>query len=349
MIDIQNKIFIVSINGTSNSGGVERVVFYLTRVFAGSGQVVIVDKDVINSYWLTRYFSKILPAKIFRACLPMLNALYLIINAKRGDTIISNGYQLIFYPIDYLFVHGNMIGLLRAVFPEQRICLSAIYEFIAGRFAKKIIAVSHNAKLQWQKYYSLENKQFFVVNNCVDCEAFTPLARTHQKIRVLFVGRLDKTKNPIKLLELAQLIENYTDMELHIITNNHEGVENFMNMNNTVIQVGLDFNQIKHEYNKCDILFFPSLYEGFEMVTLEALSSGIPVIGNNVGAVQELHAGDVPGVYIIKEDYITQIREIAENYFNFEKRILIHNEIKKLSSIPSYMEKLKLIMEKDLS
>jgi len=29
-------------------------------------------------------------------------------------------------------------------------------------------------------------------------------------------------------------------------------------------------------------MYFPSIYEGFEMVTLEALSSGLPVVGTDV-------------------------------------------------------------------
>lgn len=344
MNSIQKKIFIVSINGTSNAGGVERVVFYLTKVFSDSGRVIVVDKNTINSYWLTKCFCKILPARLFRALLPILNALYLMVNSSSKDIVVSNGYQLIFYPIDYLFVHGNMVGLLRAVFPEKQICLSAIYEFIAGRFAQKIIAVSHNAKLQWQKYYRLENKQFFVVNNCVDCEAFRPLAREHFKIRVLFVGRLDRTKNPTKLLELASLIENYKDMELHIITNNHEGVANFNDLSNTIIQIGLDFNQIQHEYNKCDVLFFPSLYEGFEMVTLEALSSGIPVVGHNIGAIQELYSAGVDGVYIMEDNIIEQIRNVATLFCDYERRINLHRVICERFSITTYTNNIKAVL-----
>ncbi|MBX9866558.1 MAG: glycosyltransferase family 4 protein [Burkholderiales bacterium] len=344
LVNKQKKIFIVSIHGTSNAGGVERVVFYLARVFANYGQVIIVNKEMIQSYWLTKYFSKILPARLFRAILPILNALYLMGNAKHEDLVVSNGYQLILYPIDYLFVHGNMLGLLRAVFPEQKICLSAIYEFMAGRFAKRIIAVSQNAKLQWQNYYHLENKVIDVVNNCVDSDVFIPQAREHQKIRVLFVGRLDKTKNPVKLLELAKMIEDYADMELHIITNNGDGVANFANLNNTKTQVGLDFSQISHEYNKCDVLFFPSLYEGFEMVTLEALSSGIPVIGNNVGAVRELFVAGVNGVYLMEEDFIEQIRSVAQQFFDYNHRISLHNSICEFFSIPVYMSKIATII-----
>ncbi|WP_139018742.1 glycosyltransferase family 4 protein, partial [Elizabethkingia anophelis] len=83
-------------------------------------------------------------------------------------------------------------------------------------------------------------------------------------------------------------IENNDKYKLSIACNNSNNIELFNGLNNTSIHVGLTTDKMNEFYNSGDIMYFPSKYEGFEMVTLEALSAGIPVIGNDVGAISEL-------------------------------------------------------------
>ena len=41
-------------------------------------------------------------------------------------------------------------------------------------------------------------------------------------------------------------------------------------------------------YKCCDLLLFPSLYEGFGIPCLEAMKCGIPVVGSNKASLKEL-------------------------------------------------------------
>ena len=84
-------------------------------------------------------------------------------------------------------------------------------------------------------------------------------------------------------------------------------------MKNTEVIVGLKYEEMREFYNKGNILYLPSMYEGFEMVTTEALACGLKVIGNNIGAISELYDKKIPNVYILEtKDHFKEIKKIKE-------------------------------------
>ena len=92
-------------------------------------------------------------------------------------------------------------------------------------------------------------------------------------------------------------------------------------------------------------MYFPSMYEGFEMVTLEALSAGVPVLGNHVGAVLELYDRKELGVDIIKSpnnpaDVLAQLKQQAEKYLTFKAKQKLHNFYAEHYGIDAYIHKL---------
>lgn len=60
-----SKSYLVSYNGLSNVGGVERVCYYVSNIMRQKGyDVQVVDKDIIERYWLGKFvaffFGKVL-------------------------------------------------------------------------------------------------------------------------------------------------------------------------------------------------------------------------------------------------------------------------------------------------
>ena len=76
-------------------------------------------------------------------------------------------------------------------------------------------------------------------------------------------------------------------------------------------------NQI---YNACDVLFFPSLEEGFGIPIVEALTVGLPVVASNIEVMEEI-AGDA--AKLVEPDTslsIRGIREVIDNRDEFAQK-----------------------------
>lgn len=292
------RAYIISWNGESAVGGLERVVKYQREILEDYFETRLVTLDDLYSY---KKYSKY---KRFREN-PVINAILMSLYINRisdiDDIIIAHGYNAPFVKADYLFVHGNWWGYENAIgislFDKRRIM--ALLEFFAGKNARKLVAVSHNAQIQWREFYHLFNKEIYIVNNCVNTKWFYPEPKKEKKgLNIIFCGRLTHGKGLERLLELANYIEGKPKYELTIATQSRMNIEMFQGLKNTKVKIGLQFEELRDFYNEGSVMYFPSLYEGFEMVTTESLACGVPVLGNAIGALKELNEKNFPGIEI---------------------------------------------------
>ena len=69
-------------------------------------------------------------------------------------------------------------------------------------------------------------------------------------------------------------------------------------------------------YASCDVFLLPSLYENFPICLLEAMSSGLGVIGTNVGGIPEMITHEENGLIIKPKrtiDIVESVIKLAEN------------------------------------
>ena len=347
MIEKRN-CYLVSYNGLSNAGGVEKVSYYLNKILQKRDfNIILVDKQLIEESFLGKLFGiifKKVPITVFT----LLASFYIRFYKKRDDISITQGFNAPFLKTDYLYVHGTMRGYVESVGQKKTFALRMLFflEKIAIKNAKKILSVSQNAIDEIEKFYTKKQLDYSIVNNGVESDNFFPNISNlpTSQITVLYCGRLDEGKGLSQLLNLAAEAEQDPKIKFLIACNNNCNTDLFRKFNRTQINIGLSSDDMSLFYNKGNILFFPSLYEGFEMVSLEALSSGIPVLGNKVGAVAELKKNNAPGVYII--DYcrpiLKQIREIVDQ--NNDKQYFLHQYYKSRFDIVVYAEKLNKII-----
>jgi glycosyltransferase involved in cell wall biosynthesis len=276
---MKQKIILVSLNGNDNSGGVERVVYYLNSILSEKYPVSILER-------------KGKPQKIDKLIYPLLFSLRLVF--KKNAFVISNSWQSFLYPADFSIHHGTTEGFMRhAGIRSRKSALLAWMEKISAKRAKTVIAVSENCKRELEEIYGISPEKITVLNNFVDERLFYPQNQEkNEKIRILFSGRLEERKGLSKLLELAKTIESTNKYQLKIAVNSDENYGLFANFKNTVILKHLDINAMREFYNSGDVFYFPTKYEGFSMATLEALACGIPVLGSGFAIPEELRRYD---------------------------------------------------------
>jgi len=122
----------------------------------------------------------------------------------------------------------------------------------------------------------------------------------------------------------------------------HEALARKLNIEKSCIFIGrIPHRELPPYYSACDIFVIPSIIEAFGIVTVEAMASGKPVIGTNVGGLRDIVRDGVSGFLVrpknsndIADKIIALIenpklrmemgikgRKIAEENFDINNRI----------------------------
>jgi len=120
----------------------------------------------------------------------------------------------------------------------------------------------------------------------------------------LYVGRVSIEKDLDILSESYKVIhEKYGDKVALVITGNGPYLEKCKEIfpKNTTFTGFKKAEKLAQIYAFCDVFVCPSSTETFGNVVLEAMASGIPVIGADAGGVGEIiYQGRIPGQVIIQ-------------------------------------------------
>lgn len=176
--------------------------------------------------------------------------------------------------------------------------------------ADVIIAISEETKRDIEKFYFIpENKIKVIYQSCDElyyapsdpkkAEMVTAKYSLPEKF-LLYVGTIEERKN---LLTIVKAMKNVKDIPLVVIGNKKtyfNKVKEYMAANGLQNRVIVLENVAHHEmpviYSKASIFIFPSLFEGFGIPIIEALTSKTPVITSKGGCFPE--AGGPSSLYI---------------------------------------------------
>jgi glycosyltransferase involved in cell wall biosynthesis len=220
---------------------------------------------------------------------------------KDYDLVISNNYYGLGYwnptvksCAIYHSTHAGYADALKGVvsardYKELKYYYGHIGDRLAGRHKKKI-AVSHSVKAELSYYYRFRDVD--VVNHGVDTEFFTKIHEVtslRKKWNIpadarvgLFVGRWEPGKG-INILE--EVIKKNRDL-IWILAIGPSACP--LQAENARVIQDADPGTLRELYSLSDFLLFPSLYEGFGLVLIEAIACGLPVICTAVGVAKEL-------------------------------------------------------------
>lgn len=174
-----------------------------------------------------------------------------------------------------------------------------------------------------------------------------------RKIKVLYVGSISLAKGTNYLIEIIEELKD-CNIEFGIVgvPNKEEDrffIEKFNEYNNVKYYGSIPHMQIKEVYKQYDVFIFTSIIEGFGMVTLEAMSMGLPCIVNQYcsSVVQNKYNG-----FIINEinskNYADAIKIILNDYELLKTMSYNAYKCSKQYSWDNYINTLTNILEENL-
>ncbi|AAM30350.1 mannosyltransferase [Methanosarcina mazei Go1] len=173
------------------------------------------------------------------------------------------------------------------------------YKRLSVNAADAIICVSENTKKDIIRIYNVPEEKIWVVYHgsslnkikSLDMDKFTK-ENSLKKPYLLYVGNRDGYKNFSLLMNVyaAHFADdfnllcfgggNFKETELILLTK--------YNLLDKVIHVNGSDDFLAALYKKAFCLIYPSLYEGFGIPPLEAMSLGCPVIASNTSSIPEV-------------------------------------------------------------
>ena len=335
------------------------MVLYLEEYLISRGlKTEILDEQFLLNTTGGKLFKKIFKYRHFLKRKPIYMArftsAYLWTRKRASQIVISNGESTPFYPVDFVISQGCYHTMEKA-YGRQSDAFSRIAKLQQRglKLAKQVITVNKKVWKDLVHVYGIDEAKKTNHTNRVDTNYFKPLSKTEATCKtVLYAGRLEPGKGLDVIVNLAHIIEQREDWRLLIACNNPGNTELFNSLKHTQIKIGMQLENINEEaYSKADIVIFPSLYESFGMVTIEALAAGVPVIGTPVGIIPEMVEINYPGVHALQPFSGEEIIQVFDNIISSFKTVdrnRLHERIKEEFGIASYRQRLDEVMSKRL-
>ncbi|HEX8517686.1 MAG TPA: glycosyltransferase family 1 protein [Bacteroidia bacterium] len=175
--------------------------------------------------------------------------------------------------------------------------------------ADTIIAISEETKRDIEKYYFVPESKIKVIYQSCDAAFYKDHSSREDEVRglyelpskyLLYVGTIEERKN---LLTIVKALQQVKDIPLVVIGKKKsyfQKVKEFILKNDLTNRVlfleNVDNNHLPVIYKNAEIFIFPSLFEGFGIPIIEALTMKTPVITTKGGCFPE--AGGPDSIYI---------------------------------------------------
>ncbi len=330
-------------------GGIARVVHDLSKRLIKDGHEVTVvtyrdNADVpeyendkgVNVYRVDNYM--IHPNNfidwIMQLNFNMLSKATEIINKEGGFDVIHAHDWLVTYVAKSLknaydipivaTIHATEAGRNSGIHDETQRYINDT-EWLLTYEATEVIVNSNYMKNEIQRLFGLPFDKINVIPNGINLSNFTGIERDYDFRRqyamdnekiILYVGRLVYEKGVQHLIAaMPKILSNYNDAKLIIagrggMMDELRAEASNLGLNDKIYFTGyLNSKQVQKMYKCADVAVFPSTYEPFGIVALEAMLAGVPTVVSDVGGLDEIVTHGVDGM----KSYAGNANSIADS------------------------------------
>ena len=262
--------------------------------------------------------------------------------AKANQIMSENGYFDVIHAHDWLVtyaaktlknsynlpivatIHATEAGRNGGIHDELQRYLNDT-EWLLTYEAAEVIVNSNYMKSELQRLFGLPYEKINVVPNGVNTTLFSGIERDYNFRRkyamdnekiILYVGRLVYEKGVQHLIAaMPKILEGYQDSKLVIagkggMLDELKAEANALGLGEKVHFAGyLGGKDVQRMYKAADVAVFPSTYEPFGIVALEAMLSENPIVVSDIGGLNEIVDHRVNGM----KSYAGNANSIADS------------------------------------
>jgi L-malate glycosyltransferase len=319
-------------------GGAERVVLELSMQQMDNGEDVnaigLVDIDEYNEPRYKdirkRFLSKN-NGKYLKKILPISSVLRKMIHEDKPSVIFCHTNTVLplflFVPyrgLIYFIIQGNGFRDIDQFTYKNKI-FQHIIKYVLKTKNIGIIVPNPEMRLPAGTIYSKDPSAVHVIPNGIDTKLFKPIEKEidNQTKKIAVIGTIIKEKNVSFAIDVFELLtKKGNNYELIIVGDGIE--ENNIKRQiktkklETTIKMRGRVKCIRQIYNEIDLIWNFSLSEALPTVSMEAMSSGIPVFASNVRGNRELVINGENG-YLFNFDDKEKIAAATHNFLNDRK------------------------------
>ena len=237
-------------------------------------------------------------------------------------------------------IHATEAGRNSGIHDEQQRYINDT-EWLLTYEATEVIVNSNFMKGHVQSLFGLPFDKINVVPNGINITNFNGIERDYEFRRqyamdnekiILFMGRLVYEKGVQHLISaMPKILRNYHDAKLIVAGKGGMMDElrrqvDSMGLSSKVYFTGyLNSKQVQKMYKCADVAVFPSTYEPFGIVALEAMLAGVPTVVSDVGGLNEIVDHGINGM----QAYAGNPNSIADSVLSILHDAKLSNNIAK--------------------
>lgn len=336
-------------SGVQSVGGVERYVSNLSETFVCLGHEVHIfchklKEDKHNGNITFHHVPAMgfwSPLKIWSFAIISM----IMLKKRKGEYDIIHSFGKTLFQDVLRMGGGSHFDFMKRTYPSMknpilkafviinpRHFFNLLLEWVMFRFGrtKRIVCNSRMCKMEFVNRYHISPDKIDVIYNGVDLDKFSPVMEDktgrplkqdrnlrsgyEQKegLSLLFIGSGFKRKGLKHVIESLALLDKNLNIRLIVAGRGRFGkyrvlAEN-LGVSDKVSYIGAT-NNVKKLYGKGDIFVFPTEYDAFPNVCLEAMAMELPVIVSRSAGVAEIIDDRVDGFVV---EYPVSADEIAD-------------------------------------
>ena len=230
------------------------------------------------------------------------------------DWLVANAAKVLKHAYDIPLVstiHATESGRNSGIHDDTQRYINDT-EWMLTYESTEVIVNSNFMKGHIQGLFGLPFEKINVIPNGINLTNFNGIERDYEFRRqyasdnekiILYMGRLVYEKGIQHLISaMPKILNGYNDAKLIIagkggMTDELKAQAEALGLSNKVYFTGyLNAKQVQKMYKCADVAVFPSTYEPFGIVALEAMLAGVPTVVSDVGGLDEIVEHGVTGM-----------------------------------------------------